>query len=349
MLPNSTSSSSPTTVINTINGLEDLAASTLKTIRTHGLPATPHIFQGLFRHFSAPQADLPLSELLALLAAQDTTAAGALAADAEVVQEGALALRDEAGRLVTALAGTEAVLARYGAVLDGCASTLGPKNSEGLLVQSVALLAQETARMSAQNNLLVGELRASTARVGQLRQSLAVVRQEASVDGLTGIANRRAFDARLRRQLGQARRNEAAPFCLVLLDVDHFKRFNDTHGHRTGDRVLRLVAQMLTANVKGKDFVARYGGEEFAILLGDVDEETAAAIARQICSRLAAKKIVKRETGEEIGAITLSAGVSLVRLNDTQGSLVERADRALYEAKHEGRNRVYVARYHSEL
>jgi diguanylate cyclase len=334
-------SASPSTSANTIGRLEALVTSTLETIRTHSLPPTPHAFQRLFQHFSAPQADVALGELLAHLTSNNGMVAETLAADVDImVEEGALALQEEAGQLVTALAGTEAVLARYGAVLDGCTRTLAPTNSESLLVQSIALLAQETARMSARNTFLAEELRASTARVGQLQQSLAVVRQEASVDALTGIANRRAFDARLRRQLGQAKRNEAAPFCLVLLDVDHFKRFNDTHGHRTGDRVLRLVAQMLTANVKGKDFVARYGGEEFAILLGDVDEETAAAIARQICARLAAKRIVKRETGEEIGAITLSGGIAQVRLNDTQGSLIERADLALYAAKHEGRNRV---------
>lgn len=196
--------------------------------------------------------------------------------------------------------------------------------------------------MSARNAALEEELRASTTRVGKLRQRLAAVRQEACVDVLTGVANRRAFAARLKRELTSARSDEAAPFCLVLLDIDHFKRFNDTHGHRTGDRVLRLVAQMLTENVKGRDFVARYGGEEFVLLLGDVDAETGASITRQICARLAARRLVKRETAEEIGTITLSAGVAQVRASDSQGTLLERADAALYAAKHNGRNQVLI-------
>lgn len=325
----------------TVGVLEALIVSALDAIRQHGLAPTPRAFQSLFEYFSAPRTDLSITELVERIrsGAQDDDEP---ASQMEAVEEGASMLENEAGRLMATLTGTGTALTRYGSVLDGCTRTLDPTASAALLMQSVALLNQETARMSARNAALEEELRASTTRVGKLRQRLAAVRQEACVDVLTGVANRRAFAARLKRELTSARSDEAAPFCLVLLDIDHFKRFNDTHGHRTGDRVLRLVAQMLTENVKGRDFVARYGGEEFVLLLGDVDAETGASITRQICARLAARRLVKRETAEEIGTITLSAGVAQVRASDSQGTLLERADAALYAAKHNGRNQVLI-------
>jgi diguanylate cyclase len=116
--------------------------------------------------------------------------------------------------------------------------------------------------------------------------------------------------------------------------------FNDTWGHQTGDQVLRLVAMTLKSNIKGKDIAARYGGEEFAAVLPSTDLEGAVIVADNIRKAIQAKELLKRSTNEKLGRITASFGVALFRRGDTSASLIERADRCLYAAKHAGRNRV---------
>ena len=114
------------------------------------------------------------------------------------------------------------------------------------------------------------------------------------------------------------------PLCLMLLDIDHFKRFNDTWGHQTGDQVLRLVAMTLKSNIKGKDMAARYGGEEFAAILPETDLEGAMIVADNIRKAIQAKELLKRSTNEKLGRITASFGVAMYRPGDTPGV----ADRA---------------------
>ncbi|ACA17253.1 diguanylate cyclase [Methylobacterium sp. 4-46] len=325
--------------------LQALVATTLDTIREHGLHPSPAGFELLFRHHSRALPDADLGPLLARVRslAQHGSSPPLPEIDLDAVHDGAEVLESEAGRLAAALSGSAQALATYGSVLSACNDRLGAAPSAAMLMQSVALLTRETARVSARNAELEGELRQAGERIGKLQRNLASVRQEASVDALTGIANRRAFTARLRRQLAQAKAEGAGPFCLVLLDVDHFKLFNDAHGHRTGDQVLRLVARLLTDNVKGRDFVARYGGEEFALILSDVDAESGLTVAEQICERLRGKRLIKRETGRDIGALTLSGGLAQARPGEAQGALIERADAALYAAKGQGRDRICLA------
>jgi diguanylate cyclase len=135
-------------------------------------------------------------------------------------------------------------------------------------------------------------------------------------------------------------RDTREPLCLLMLDIDHFKSFNDTWGHQTGDQVLRLVAMTLRSNIKGKDIAARYGGEEFAAVLPQTDLEGAIIVADNIRKAIQAKELLKRSTNEKLGRITASFGVALFRHGDTAASIIERADRCLYAAKHAGRNRV---------
>ena len=164
-------------------------------------------------------------------------------------------------------------------------------------------LAAETSRASERNRDLERELALSVARVSSLQQALAKSRMEATTDGLTGLLNRRAFDARLRRAIVQHQADHKNAFALLLLDIDHFKRFNHLHGHHTGDQVLRLVSRQLLDNVKGRDTAARYGGEEFAILLVGADLDAGKMIAEQLRARLAKQSLVKRGTGETLGQV----------------------------------------------
>ena len=172
-----------------------------------------------------------------------------------------------------------------------------------------------------------------------MQRDLDDVRREAMLDPLTKICNRKSFDENLLKAFAAASSGES-PLCLMLLDIDHFKRFNDTWGHQTGDQVLRLVAMTLKSNIKGQDTAARYGGEEFAGILPETDLEGAIIVADNIRKAIQAKELLKRSTNEKLGRITASFVVAMYREGDTPSTLIERADRCLYAATHAGRNRV---------
>jgi diguanylate cyclase len=125
-----------------------------------------------------------------------------------------------------------------------------------------------------------------------------------------------------------------------MMDIDHFKAFNDNYGHQTGDQVLRLVAVTLKSNIKGRDHAARYGGEEFAAILPDTDVRGARLIAEKIRKAVHAKELLKRSTNQKLGRITVSIGAAQVQREESLHELIERADACLYAAKRAGRNRV---------
>jgi len=200
-------------------------------------------------------------------------------------------------------------------------------------------LLSETRRMQDTNRALEQKLEASRDDIASLQRDLDDVRRESLLDPLTKIANRKSFDDGMEAAIAEAGDNDA-PLCLMIIDIDHFKTFNDTYGHQTGDQVLRLVAMTLKSNIKGKDLAARYGGEEFVAILPSTDIEGAVIVAENIRRAIQAKELLKRSTNEKLGRITASFGVAAYRAGDTAGMLIERADRCLYAAKHAGRNRV---------
>lgn len=332
-----------------------IADQAWNALRARAIPPTPCRFEAFYTVFSGANPTLaervsaleagghPLSAQQveglhrAYIASGDE--AGAVEADAEEIAE---TVQD----LVAQITDTGEALRRYDGALNHWSGHLNASSGVEGLMRAVAALTAETARASARNRELEAQLSASVVRIGRLRNDLAQVRQEATTDALTGIANRRAFDARLRRAIRNTLTDPSQPFSLLLLDIDHFKRFNDAHGHRTGDQVLRLVARQLADNVKGRDTVARFGGEEFTVLLMGADLRAAMTVARQMCERLAAQRLIKRGTGEPVGQITLSIGVAQHRAGESGASLIERADAALYEAKQMGRNRVCAAPTH---
>ncbi len=163
----------------------------------------------------------------------------------------------------------------------------------------------------------------------------------ASSDALTGLYNRGALNRKLDEEVGRAKRYQL-PFSILLLDVDYFKRFNDSFGHPAGDEVLRQVARLLQLATRSTDFVARYGGEEFAILLPQTSEPSAMIVAERIREAIAKADWPHRPITVSIGVATLSPHLS-------SGSLVQLADDALYQAKTAGRNRVsHINRFAAE-
>lgn len=207
--------------------------------------------------------------------------------------------------------------------------------------RTVVDLLSDTGKMRAVAAELSAQLRASTEEVNSLTQSLQRAQSEALCDPLTDLRNRRGLEqsaADLRLQRGNLDH-----LALMMIDIDHFKNVNDTHGHVLGDKVLRAVAHVLKSNIKGRDVAARVGGEEFAVLLPDTSVDGAVTLGKQI-SALVSHGRIKRATGEgTIGQVTLSIGVAVARSGETLESLMERADAALYSAKRAGRARVNVA------
>ncbi|MDP3654531.1 MAG: diguanylate cyclase [Rhodoferax sp.] len=177
----------------------------------------------------------------------------------------------------------------------------------------------------------------------KLRESL---RQAAIRDVLTGLYNRRFFDESSQRELVRALREQAkggyAGLALMMIDIDHFKRFNDQHGHEVGDQVLREVAQVLQSHTRGNDVAARYGGEEFTIVLADISDQLALERAQRV--RQEVEQLVLHPSGKDVGTITISIGLSQFPTHgNTVDALLLAADKALYEAKSAGRNQVVVA------
>jgi diguanylate cyclase len=208
---------------------------------------------------------------------------------------------------------------------------------EELRAAVVTILA-ETHKMQENTERLEERFTVTNSKIGELRQSLDQMRQEALTDSLTGIPNRKCFDMKLREHMADVIK-EPRPLALIMIDIDNFKKFNDSFGHQIGDQVLRLVARTLTDCVRGQDLAARYGGEEFSVVLPNTNLDGAYAVAENIRNTVATKKITRRSTGESLGHITLSLGVALYHPGDDAGRLIMRADEGLYIAKGGGRNR----------
>ena len=195
-----------------------------------------------------------------------------------------------------------------------------------------------TKAMETRTRSLEGELQKSSDQVNELRGKLDDVRKESLTDPLTNIANRKAFDAAM--ETAKLALAEGEAVALMMCDIDHFKKFNDSWGHQTGDQVLRLVANCLSDNLKGRDTAARYGGEEFGVILRGTTLGDAIHVADQIRLAVQSRKLVKKSTGDVLGTITISIGVAEFTAGDTVESVIRRADACLYSAKQNGRNMV---------
>ncbi len=203
----------------------------------------------------------------------------------------------------------------------------------------INLLITATKQMEQRSKNLENYLHRSSEQMVELQSNLEAIRTDSVTDKLTGIGNRRAFD-NIFREYAMDSMESGEDLCLLLLDIDHFKLFNDTHGHPLGDQVLRMVASLLKETVGDKGFCARYGGEEFTVILPDQDLSQAIQTANDIIEVISKRDIVKRSGGEIIRGVTVSVGAAQFDHGEPIAVLLERADAGLYAAKQNGRNRV---------
>lgn len=204
------------------------------------------------------------------------------------------------------------------------------------LANQLGALLNDTLQMQTSMQSLKGKLENSLDEISALKTEIVKAKQEALSDGLTGLMNRKGFDATLHKCLATPQQE----VCLFIADIDHFKKVNDSYGHLFGDKVIQAVAKILQKFTHNTHTAARYGGEEFIVLLPNTPLETAKEIAENIRKQVAAITIKNNVTQKLISNITISLGVTAYQLGETMDSFVGRADQALYTSKAQGRNQV---------
>jgi diguanylate cyclase len=259
--------------------------------------------------------------------------------DTVELREVGLRVEEAVGRVLEYLSNANQGTSNYGAALEDFSGKLADQGTSAGLSDLISGILAETKVMTELNRQLEQRLESSSNEIARLRNHLDDLKREASTDALTQLANRKLFDHSLNLAVLDARTSEV-PLALLMIDIDHFKKFNDTYGHQLGDQVLKLVARSMTEIAQAKDTAARYGGEEFAVILPATSLEKSVEVAEAIRNQVSTKRLTNRRTGQVLGQVTLSIGAALLSDSDNPETLVHRADEAMYLAKRDGRNRV---------
>jgi diguanylate cyclase len=228
--------------------------------------------------------------------------------------------------------------AAYGKALEGASGEFDGADAERVQAL-VGVLMDATHKMRRHTEALETKLTQTSHEVRNLRSNLERVREQAMTDALTGVANRKRLEELLETAAAEAAASGGA-MSMAIADIDHFKRFNDTWGHQTGDQIIRFVAQSMGRVAEGLGEVGRYGGEEFVVVMPGVDLAAAVEVSERARSKVERKRLFRRSTNEDLGNVTMSVGVAQLRPGESVKSLVARADALLYQSKHDGRNRV---------
>ena len=328
-----------------------LAGAALTAMQAAGVWPTPLNFE-LWLHVAA-DAEGPLSRAIRAL-----TAAGEPITEAkseelaarflpggrldEEIRDAGLHLDEQLEQVARAITSAQKSTADYGRTLAGATRDLEPGAPAADVKRMIDTLATATRRVQRENDTLEKRLQTSTQEVSRLREHLESARRDAMTDALSNLPNRKAFDQGLVRACADADAT-GAPLTLAVLDIDHFKRFNDTWGHQTGDQVIRFVASIIRKNGAAPRLPARYGGEEFALVLPGERAAAAMELLEAIRVEISSRALKRRSTDEDLGAVTVSAGLAERRPGESLAAFVERADAALYESKRTGRDRVTSA------
>lgn len=248
-------------------------------------------------------------------------------------------LRDEAHLVADLIDTAYCSASSYGDNLQLAVQQIDQLEESRSVNAIVSALIASTEEIKRTNAALQTQLRAAETQVRLLQDSVEILRIESMTDPVTGVANRKLFDLSLKQMIDHAARADTL-LSLVLADIDRFKEFNDRFGHQVGDDVLRLVAFAIKSSVRGGDLVARYGGDEFVVILPRTSAKDAFAVGENIRRAVMEKELVRRSTREKLGRMTVSVGIAEYKNGWSAEGMIEEADKHLYVAKHNGRNRV---------
>ncbi len=335
-----------TTYSDTLSQSSEFLRLAIALLAKHKIPADPHNYQVTYECVSGRNQALveALSQLLKQNPNPSDEQLESLYQSYFVQDEAALEMmRTEIRRIIHCMlkdfSHSDNQLSHYSQTLNQFVTILDTEKAPEHLLTSTQKVIEETRSLEHSQQHIEKQMNNVIAEIDLLRKELEQVKEESKMDALTGIANRKAFDIEIDATI-LAARNSREPFSLLMLDIDHFKLFNDTYGHLVGDKVLRYVATLLKRNIKGRDFVARFGGEEFMIILPATNINGAMVISEQIREAISSGTLTAKDNDVSYGKLTLSIGVTQFRASDLSEVLIDRTDKALYLAKERGRNRV---------
>jgi diguanylate cyclase len=254
-------------------------------------------------------------------------------------------LRGEFKDLLNKLSNSSAEAARealnFGSSLQTHSDALKRGLGASELLALINNLSGDTGKLRGSMQVLETQLKTSKQEVEKLNIEIESARVEALTDPLTSLLNRRGFEIKSRPTFADSISTNKG-FCMLMLDIDHFKKVNDTYGHLFGDKVICTIANILKSKVKGQDAIGRMGGEEFAVLLPETNINGAFSVAEHIRQAIENGKIRRQNSDEQIGGISISIGIASHTKGSTLEELLDQADKALYDSKQNGRNRTSI-------
>jgi len=312
-------------------------------LRDHKLPPAPISYDVAFELFHNPNPELKL-RVEQLEGTTDELIEGiqqiykdfVITNKESELKQLTLKIDNLANNTLYSVSDTQDHLKAYSITLEEIEPTIEATSGDAIM-NVISVLLKETKTIHKHAESLENKLKQATSEIRLLQSEHLAFKDKASHDPLTRVLNRTGLTEAFEKI---SEEKNAFPMSLIMADIDHFKSFNDDHGHLIGDKVLKLVASTLKKNIKRSDIVTRFGGEEFLLLLPSTDLESGVTVAESLRQRIKKLAIKKRNSDEYLRRITISIGVCEIHKQQQLTDGIERADRALYRSKNEGRNKV---------
>ena len=327
----------------------EILKKTIQFIGQHELAATPVIYTVCYEYFlgdhlllrqvidKAITEKVPItSEVMQLW--HDTFLLGY---NLKEMNQAQTELNEIANQLVLTTTQAEDDVSQFDSSLRDCKNELSETTSNASLSSVVSQLMNSSSSMQVAMEQMKRQIEDSKQEISSLQDRLEMATLEALTDPLTELTNRKGLSMAIDESLLSTEESTAYP-CLLMLDIDHFKKINDSFGHLLGDKAIKMVANTLKNQIKGKDTAARYGGEEFSVLLPETELQNAQIVAENIRRIIESMSIKKASDKQVICRMTISIGIARYQADESISDFIGRADNALYESKNTGRNRVTV-------